>query len=277
MNLTFAFHDWRRNLGNLALFKYRNYQGFIVSGQHSGTHWIKFMLNLAIADHYDLPPPKYVDNPSSNDFIGHPKHPRLHPHTPRIAMSHTIPHPFFRWKLTHNLVKFPRYVLLVRDIRAALVSHYEKWHEEYAISFSEFVKGNVNGKAHWADIWWHIRFCNGWGAAMEQIPEQILTVHYEDLINDALKELHRVRNFLEIDLSDTSLRCGVDGSSKKYMASLVKSGAKGGHSKFVRIDSRDPLDWYSDQDIQTFKNIVRNNLKYGIGYDYESWQSIKSK
>jgi len=116
-----------------------------------------------------------------------------------------------------------------------------------------------------------------WDSVRHGQSGRILTVHYEDLINSPFSELCRVRNFLELDLSDIDLRCGADGSSKENMLSLEKSEAKGGYGKFIRIDSRDPLDWYSDQDIHTFKNIVRNNLKYSIGYDYESWQTANFK
>jgi len=83
MNRRFAFHAWRRDLGNLALFKYRDFQGFIVSGQNSGTKWLKSMLSLAIAHHFALPPPAFSNNADSNDFIGHPRHQRRYPQTPR--------------------------------------------------------------------------------------------------------------------------------------------------------------------------------------------------
>ncbi len=274
MNHRFAFHAWRRDMGNFAPFKYRDFQGFIVSGQNSGTQWLKYMLSLAIAERYDLPPPEHANNDDSNDFIGHPKHPRLYSQTPRIASTHTIPHPWAGSRLVRRCLPFPPYVILVRDIRAALVSHYEKWREEYGISFSEFIEGDVDGGRHWADLWWHIRFCNRWGGIIRRFPDETLLLHYEDLQRDATAELARIRDFFDLDLADEDLAFAVRESSKEKMATRINPELSGGYAKFVRIDGRDPLTWYSDVDIGRFQEIARNNLRHAMGYDYAAWRPI---
>ena len=269
MNLSFAFHSWRRDIGNFSLLKYRDFQGFLITGQHSGTHWLKYMLSLALADRYDLPPPQHTNNPDSNDFIGNPKHPRKYTHTPRLASSHNIPNPLMRTGITHKFVKFPPYVILVRDIRAALVSHYEKHKERYDIDFSRFVRGNPAGDRHWADIWWHIRFCNSWGKINRLVPDNTLVVHYEQLQQDPMSHLVQIRDFFKLDLHDSNLEFGVEHSSKKDMAAREKEKPEEKSYRFIRFDSRDPLSWYAEEDIRQFRAILDAHLKYRFDYDYD--------
>ncbi len=46
-----------RALFNPPTLRHRHFDGFIASMQHSGTHWLKYMLGLTLAKLYDLPPP----------------------------------------------------------------------------------------------------------------------------------------------------------------------------------------------------------------------------
>jgi hypothetical protein len=78
----FRWHCLRRDVSNFALLKHRHFDGFVITMQHSGTHWLKFMMSTALALQLELPPPRFVHNDSSNDFIGHPKHARLHDRAP---------------------------------------------------------------------------------------------------------------------------------------------------------------------------------------------------
>lgn len=268
MNYRFAFHGWRRDIGNLALFKYRDYQGFIVTGRNSGTHWLKYMLSVAIARRYGLPVPESTSASESNDFIGHPKHERIYPQAPRIASTHSIPHPLTASRLAHRLVRFPPYVVLVRDIRAAMVSHFEKWRQDYGVSFSEFIAGDPDGGRHWADVWWHIRFCNRWGPILERWPETTLLIHYEDLRRNAVGELAKINDLFGLDLDAEHLAAGVGESTKEKLAARISPAAEGAHSRFVRFDERDPLLWFSEADLTLFQSIVRDNLRYPMGYDY---------
>lgn len=272
MNRRFAFHAWRRDIGNFALFKYRDVEGFIVSGQNSGTKWLKSMLSQAIAHHFERPPPAYTNNADSNDFIGHPRHERRYPETPRLASTHTIAHPLVQARPVRALIRFPPYVVLVRDIRAALVSHYEKWREDYGIGFSEFLEGDVAGGRHWADFWWHIRFCNRWGPIVQHYPARTLLVRYEDLQQQSAVELGRIRDFLGLPLSDADLAHGIAESSKKKMSARINPALEGGRRKQVRQDERDPMLWYTVADRERFQAIVDDNLRWPMGYDYTDWR-----
>ena len=47
-DILYKLHCVNESCTNLSLLKYLDYQGFLVTGQHSGTHWIKWMLSHAI-------------------------------------------------------------------------------------------------------------------------------------------------------------------------------------------------------------------------------------
>ncbi|WP_025899604.1 sulfotransferase domain-containing protein [Sneathiella glossodoripedis] len=263
MDTVFRFHAFRRDISNFSILKYRDFEGYLVTGQHSGTHWLKYMLSCAIAHKHGYPTPKHTDNAKSNDFIGHPKHKPLYPDTPRIASTHQIPHRLYDSRLVRTFVQVPPSAILFRDIRHALVSFYEKWHgNTLNMSFSEFLRGDKNGHQHWADIWWHIRFYNRWGRTIERFPEHSITLYYEDLKADAQNQMSRIFSHFGIDMPQDSLAFAVSESSREKMA------AKADSEKFVRFDKRDPLEWYSQDDMDFFKKTISENLKYAHGYNY---------
>ena len=41
MNTVHALHSFNREMTNWSLIKHRDWDGYLVTGQHSGTHWIK--------------------------------------------------------------------------------------------------------------------------------------------------------------------------------------------------------------------------------------------
>jgi hypothetical protein len=263
---SFAWHCWRRDLTNLSLLGYRDFDGFLVSMHNSGTQWTKYMLSMALSHEYGLPEPRYVQNASSNELVGHPKHPRKHPHAPRIASSHSIPPIWFDSRLLQTAVNFPQYAILVRDIRASLVSTYEKWKDTYAVSFSEFLNGDPAGKRYASDVWWFIHFLNRWGRLVARFPDKIRVVRYEDLRNNTGDELKGVFDHFGISVSAESVTHAVRESSKDKMASRYDPDNP--EQNIVRNDPRPYQRWYSASDDELLNQILRDNLKYALGYDY---------
>ncbi len=96
---------------------------FIASMRQSGIHLVRYMLGLALAKRYNLPPPSHIKNTS---IIGRPKSPAIHTQIPQITSCHDYPHYLLRSRTLLRLLDYPKTLFLVRDIRAALVSHYEK-------------------------------------------------------------------------------------------------------------------------------------------------------
>jgi hypothetical protein len=268
MYLRFQYHSLRRDLSNFALVRHRDYTGFLVSMHQSGTHWLKHMLATAIALRYGLPPPARAD---ANDLIGGIRDTPRRPGVPVIASSHSVPHRLLRAAWFRRCVRLPPYVVLVRDLRAALVANYEKWKGRYGCAFPEYLRGDMGGHRFNSDLWSCIRFWNAWGAIADRFPGQTLVVRYEDLERDALAELGRVNDFLKLDLAEDALRSGVAESTKEKMARKTDPGLPPGVN-VVRDDARSFAAWYAAADRAFLETACGRLLRPGVfGYDLRSW------
>lgn len=262
----FLYHCLRRDISNFSLVKRRNFDGFVISMHQSGTHWLKHMLATALTSSFELPPPQYIH---ANDVIGGPKDTRAHDKLPHIVSAHSIPHALFRSRLFHRFVKLPPYVVLVRDIRASLVSNFEKWKWLYECDFNEFLRGDVSGKRFNNDIWWCLRFCNMWGTVQSRVPGSILLVRYEELRAAPLQELKRINQYLELELDEDTLKFAIDESSKEKM-SLKKDPDTPFGVNVVRRDEKPWMDWYDGENRAFVGEVCDAFLKYDFGYDYRA-------
>ena len=263
-DLKFRVHGVNRHATNLALLKYYDFQGFLITGQHSGTHWIKWMLSHALAHRYGVEPPRYFNNDSSNDLIGHPKHERIHPHLPRIASSHSIPPYALDWGWLRTIRRPPPYAVVVRDIRDVLISNYEKWRTDYGVPFSRYVPGDPRGKAFVCDVWWYVRFLNRWGEIARRHPRQTLVLRYEDFRKDPLENLGRLARHFRLDLSDSDLLAGVAVGSKEYMMGRQDPQIT---ERPIRPDGAEGAR-FSARDLEVLAGILERNLKHDFGYRY---------
>lgn len=261
---------------NLSLLKYRDFDGFLVTGQHSGTHWIKWMLSHAIAHHYGVSPPRYFNNASaySNDIIGHPKHPRKYPQLPRIASSHAIAPNIMKQGWFRSLVKLPPYVVVVRDPRDVLISNYEKWKGRYNCSFGEYVKGDPNSKRFITDIWNYMRFMNQWGAVVKRFPADTFVMHYEDFASNKEASLAAAAKHLRLNLTDADIAVGAAAGAKDVMARHHDPAVA---PKALRVGNEgQPV--YTPADEAFLKEVIRRNLRHDFGYDFSdgaSWNRDK--
>jgi hypothetical protein len=260
----FRIHGINRHTTNLSLLKYHDFQGFLITGQHSGTHWIKWMLSHALAHRYGVEPPRYFNNDSSNDLIGHPKHVRIHPHLPRIASSHSIPAYAIDWAWLRRIRRPPPYAVVVRDIRDVLISNYEKWRAQYGVPFSRYVAGDPRGKAFVCDVWWYARFLNRWGEIARRHPQATLTLRYEDFRQDPVENLRRLARHFALDLSDADLLAGVAVGSKEHMMTRQDPHIR---ERPIRPDGVDGAR-FSARDLEVLAGILDRNLKHDFGYRY---------
>lgn len=97
---------------------------------------------------------------------------------------------------------------------------------------------------------------------MARFPDHSIELYYEDLKTDAKEQMRRIFDHFGIDMPDESLEFAVSEGSREKMA------AKADSEKFVRFDKRDPLEWYSAQDMDFFRKTMSQNLKYYHGYNY---------
>jgi hypothetical protein len=264
LDLRFRLHCLNRHSTNLALMKYVDFNGFLITGQHSGTHWIKWMLSHALAHHYQVPPPRYFNNSSSNELIGHPKHPRPYPRLPRIASSHSIPPYALQWDWARRLRKPPPYAVVVRDVRDVLVSNYEKWRETYGVPFSRYVAGDPRGKAYICDAWWYVRFANRWGDIAQRHPRETLVLRYEDFRGDPIEGLRRLCRHFRLDLTDADLEAGAAVGTKEIMARHQDPDID---EKPVRPDGQGETR-FSKADTALLNSILARHLRHDLGYRY---------
>jgi len=188
------------DLSNFHLLHYRHVDGFLVTAKNSGTHWLRFMLSHALARQYGLPAPLHSSGRASDDFIGHPKWGRKYPQAPFIGSSHNVPSALFAQPWIAGVVRSPPVVVLVRDIREALLSHWVKWGPQLDLSLHDYVRSPAPGRRNLADAWWYIDFFNRWGRMALAFPERVLVVRYEDLMDDAQTWLARISAHLGLGL-----------------------------------------------------------------------------
>jgi hypothetical protein len=261
----FRAHCLERDSTNLGLLRYRDYQGFLVTGQHSGTHWVKWMLSHALAAKYGVPPPRYYNNASSNDLIGHPKHPRQYPDLPRIASTHTIPPYALQWGWVRGLFPLPPYVVVVRSIPDVMISNYEKWRGvRYHMDFSTYVAGDPTSKSYVCDVWWYVHFLNRWGEIARRFPQQTLVLKYEDFRDDPLANLAKIDRQFGLNLGEAALAAGVAAGSKANMAAHQDPNVE---ERAVRPEGQGEA-VFSDADRALMQGILDRNLRHDFGYGY---------
>jgi hypothetical protein len=263
-DLAFGLRCLNRHSFNLALMKYINFSGFLVTGQHSGTHWIKWMLSHAVAHRYGVPPPRYFNNDSSNELIGHPKHPRPYPTLPRIASSHSIPPYALQWNWVRRAWKPPPYAVVVRDVRDLLISNYEKWRTTYNVPFSQYVAGDPLGKAYVCDVWWYVRFANRWGDVARRHPKETLVLRYENFRESPGGGLRRICDHFQLDITDADIEAGVAVGSKDIMMHHQDPDID---EKPVRPDGQGDTR-FSQHDLAVLGDILHRHLRHDFGYAY---------
>ncbi|MES2034087.1 MAG: hypothetical protein V4466_07925, partial [Pseudomonadota bacterium] len=189
-----ALRDFDSDISSHHLARYAGrVDGYLVTAKNSGTHGLRFMLSAAIANHLGLPAPARSSGPDSNAFIGHPKNGWAHAQAPRIGSSHNIPSRLVSLLGAADLMQLPPTVVLVRDIREALLSYYVKWAERYELgSLADFVRRPAPGRRKVDDVWWFIRFFNRWGEALAARPRDILVVRHEDVKADPGAAVRRI-------------------------------------------------------------------------------------
>lgn len=260
--LLFVAYSLNRRLFNTTLLRRRSFDGHIVSMHQAGFHWLKNMLSYVLVDRYGLPP---VSGIRDNSVIGHPRSPPLYDNIPRIVHSHSLPH-LFTLKIPG--IHYPAYLVLVRDLRTSLISHYERFRKRYNnISFSEYLRGDIHQKKFFSDIYSRIRFMNEWGNLLQERTEGIMSLRYEDLQADTAGELKKVIEFFGIDeMRDTVIKKAVTENSRENMA---KRQVPEKNTYIVRSGPGMPIEHYFDEDNRAFlADTCRELLTHDFGYHY---------
>ena len=272
VGLRHSYRYLRQDMPSVRLLKARNrgVHGHLVTLHQSGSHWLNFMLAECLRAEYELPELIHIRDRS---IIARPQDPIVHPRIPRILQSHAIPSPLVHSAPLRRLLKFPRYVLLIRDLRACLVSYFEKSKklEPFRIPFSQFLRNErVIENPIRRDLWNRIRFLNAWSRDRQRLPaEQLIVVRYEDLKADPTRELQRVWSFLELPPAVASrFDQAVAAASKDRMSHNEHPEQT---ARIVRTSARHPFEWFSAADRQFFTHTVESHLSDWFGYEYDDW------
>lgn len=260
------------DLFRLSVLWHRHAHAYLATAQQSGTHWLSSLLASTICLEYGVPPLQHI---ADKVIIGHPRAPATYPHIPRLVRTHHAPSVLVHSAPARMLLTFPRYVVLVRDIRASMVSRFEKRKHECDVSFADYLRDHrLLKRAHKWDLYKRIAYFNAWGRVAQLLPGQTCVVHYENLRRDTPGELARVWRFLELPASDPTIfqraaaECGKEQMSQKE--------APGRKRDLVRKDAGDPVEWFSESDRRYFSDQCRRLLKHNFGYDFDDWASAKS-
>jgi hypothetical protein len=272
VGLRHLFRFVRQDLPNVTLLKPRNRRvhAHLITMHQSGSHWLNYMLSLGLCRVYGVSELQHI---ADRSLVGRPQDTIVYPGIPRLVQSHEIPSPLVHAFPLPQLLRFPRYVLLLRDVRAAMVSQYEKKRHmsPFQISFSEYLRNErVIGNAIRRDLWHRMRLLNAWDRDIRRLPKgQVLITRYELMKEHAARELQRVWDFLEFPLqSPVFFQSVVAASTKDQMAAHEQPGA---HMKVVRASQRHPFEWFSPEDRDYFTATVRRHLRNWFGYDYTDW------
>ncbi len=259
-----------RDVVKLSCLRYRDYDGYFASMHQSGNHWLRQLFGTVIAIEYGLPRPEYL---ADKQIIGEPKCPTTIPGIPRLVFSHKICSSLVHAVPSRAMVRFPRYVIMVRDLRTMLVSHYERFKDRYQLPFSAFLRGDVNGRQFDCDIWDSIRFLNAWGQVCRRLPGQTMVLRYEDVRSDVVGEAMRVWRFLQLPPVERSVfEQAAHESSKDRMQAMSKPTRK--HGVVVRADGGDPLAHYAASDRIWLMDTCDRYLNHTFGYDYAWFEGV---
>jgi hypothetical protein len=267
-----------RQLFNPTVVKHRYFDCHIATAKLCGTHWIKYMLSLALAERYGLPPPTSIRDDS---IVGHTKTPPRHKNIPQIGVTHSHPHYLLRALGVFDVLKLPRFVVMVRDPRDILVSMYEKSKGPHLqkkmgvaeeVTFSRFIRGDVTGRTRIGDIWNIMLFFNGWGPVVKAHPDHVLAVRYEDLKSDTVGMLRRICDHAKLpDITDDMIARAVAGSSKEHMRAQPAVEATQ-FDRIVNVGQRSFRDWYGPDDRAFIEDACKRFLKHDFGYKIGAWE-----
>jgi len=261
-DIAFKGQALHRRWTNTSLLTHRGFDGHIVSMPQSGSHWIKNMVADVLMQIYHLPPMAHIQDDS---IVGNASSPPKYGKIPQIVHSHGYPH-----ALTLKVpgLHFPKYVVLVRELKESLVSHYERFREDYGnCDFSTYLRGDLNQQKFHSDIWTRMRFMNEWGRLLDDHPDHVMNLRYEDMKKDTIGSLRNVCDFLRIpQVTEDILSTAVAACSKEKMAERQQPGSGG---IVVRSGPKTPFEaYFRPEDRAFFDATCRRYLKYDYGYGY---------
>ncbi|MEO1964354.1 sulfotransferase domain-containing protein [Hyphomonas sp.] len=255
---------------NFSVLRHGAFDGVLVTSKNSGTHWLKYMLAVALADTHGIERPRYFSENSVRPYIGWPKDAPVFPELPRLAFSHTIPHRLADWGWARGLAKLPPYVLAVRHPMSILASHHAKWEYDIKVDWLTYLEGDPGGTKYRCDLYWLARFWNRWGEVLARHGESILVVHYEDTLKDPRKVLEAVDRHWGLNLTAASIEAALAAGTKDAMAEKVDPEAE---PNVLQNRKTSLSDLFSGDALEIYQRKIGELFRHDLGYDLLSLPS----
>ncbi|QDU37257.1 Sulfotransferase domain protein [Maioricimonas rarisocia] len=249
----------------------RHIHAHLVTMPQSGTHWLCYMLALGLSRTFDVPAPAHIGD---RRFVLRPQDRVIHPELPRLVHSHNIPHKLVHSELVLDWLRFPRYVLLLRDLRETIVSQYEKKRQlpGFDITFSDYLRERMPlGHPFRITVSRRFAFLNAWTRDIKRLGHgRLLLLRYEELRQSPRQTLQRLWQFLDFpDLEAAAFEQIVAEASKDRMALHERPDAV---ARVVRQTSRNAFDWYTPADREYLTARCQTGLTNWLGYNYADWR-----
>ncbi len=262
--MSYSARVFSDNWTNFSVLRHRPFDGFLVTSKNSGTHWVKYMLAVALADTYRLPRPQYFSENAVRPYIGWPRDAPTFPQLPRLAFSHTIPHRLADWGWARRAAGLPAYALCIRHPMAILSSHYAKWAWDIKVDWLTYLAGDPDGKRYRCDVYWLARFWNRWGEVEARDPGRILRVHYEATRSDPEASLRAIAAHWALSLGDEAIAAALQAGTKDEMAKKVDPEAEPNVLQ-RRTETLESL--FAGEALDLYEQRVAALFRHDLGYD----------
>lgn len=265
-DIRFQIHCWGEELGNYNWLAHRGYQGHLAAGKDAGAHWVKHLLGVVLAEHYGLEPPDYFSLDGASAYIANPRTQRNIRGLPRLMSSNSIPGFGYDFGPLRP-GKYPPVVVLVRDLRHALVTHYERWKNRYGISWAHYLRLPAGQDKARSDLWGHIHFLNRWGDCAKRLPHEIASVHYEDLRANTAANVECILRHFDLQVPGATVRRVVDGLPRHIWEQRTDPDAP---ERIIAQHENVLENYFSGDDGEYFRKIIARNLRHTFGYNYQA-------
>jgi hypothetical protein len=249
---------------NFSVLRHGAFDGVLVTSKNSGTHWLKYMLAVALAETHGIPRPDYFSENAVRPYIGWPKDTPVFPDLPRLAFSHTIPHRLADWEWARGMAGLPPYVLAVRHPMSILASHHAKWEYDIKVDWLTYLEGDPAGSRYRCDLYWLARFWNRWGDVLARHAGSVLVVHYEDTLKDPRKVIEAVDRHWRLNLSPAAIDAALEAGTKEAMAQKVDPEAE---PNVLQNRKTCLSDLFSGEALEIYQRKIGELFRHDLGYD----------
>ena len=262
----------------------------LISFPKCGRTWLRVMIGNLLQEHFNL---------AENNLLESSKLQSLPDEIPKIFVTHGD-EPF--WKKPEELIKSKaeyqnkKVILLVRNPKDVVVSSYFEKRKrigfydiegyksnQYMKNIIERVKpydGDISNYVYESvgSLQTIINFYNIW-AENRHIPQKFLLVRYEDLVENTVRELRKVLEFIGLySVSDEAIAKTVGLASLENMKAMEKTNSFG-TSRLKPADPSDPesykvrkgkvggfIDYLDPKEIEYCNEAIANYLSPMYGY-----------